>query len=148
MHAFTAKVIVLNKSRLASRETSDGLTGTHSGGSLNRTESVPKWSRKRRACAGLGEASQRNKAMRSTPPFPPEKDSSRFFIMAWLFILSTIYSSSVLSATKRWLLHFGKDINKLKIMSLEVVSGCHTECSHQYVHITVSHLSSQCRAKI
>ena len=42
-----------HKSRLASRETGDGLTGTHGGGSLDRTESVPKWSRKRRACAGL-----------------------------------------------------------------------------------------------
>ena len=42
-----------HKSRLASRETGDGLTGTHSGGSMDRTESVPKWSRKRRACAGL-----------------------------------------------------------------------------------------------
>ena len=33
--------------------TRDRLTGTQSGGSLDRTESVPKWSRKRRACAGL-----------------------------------------------------------------------------------------------
>ena len=59
-----------HKSRLASRETGDGLTGTYSGGSLDRTESVPKWSRKCRACAGLREASQRDKAMRSMPPFP------------------------------------------------------------------------------
>ena len=42
-----------HKSRLASRETGDGLAGTHSGGSLDRTVSVPKWSRKCRACAGL-----------------------------------------------------------------------------------------------
>ena len=42
-----------HKSRLASRETGDGLTGTQSGGTLDRTESVPKWSRKRRACADL-----------------------------------------------------------------------------------------------
>ena len=33
-----------DKSRLASRETGDGLTGTYGGGSLDRTESVPKWS--------------------------------------------------------------------------------------------------------
>ena len=52
-----------HKSRLASRETGDGLTGTHSAGSLDQTESVPTWSRKRRACAGLGEASQRDKGM-------------------------------------------------------------------------------------
>ena len=71
------------KSRSASRKTSDGLTGTYSGGSFDRTESVPKWSRKRRACAGLREASQRDKAMRSMPPFPPEKDSFRFFIFVW-----------------------------------------------------------------
>ena len=38
-----------HKSRLASRETGDGLTGTHSGGSLDRTETVPKSPRERRA---------------------------------------------------------------------------------------------------
>ena len=54
-----------HKSRLASRETGDGLTGAHSGGSLDRTESVPKWSRTRRACAGLMEASRRDKTIRS-----------------------------------------------------------------------------------
>ena len=47
-----------HKSRLASRETGDGLTGAHSGGSLDRTESVPNWSRERRARAGLREASR------------------------------------------------------------------------------------------
>ena len=85
-----------HKSRLASRETGDGLTGTRSGGSLDRTELVPKWSRKRRACAGLKEASPRDKPMRSMPPFSPEKDSFRFFIIVWLFVLSTIYRSSII----------------------------------------------------
>ena len=32
-----------HKYRLASRETGDGLKGTYSGGSLDRTESVAKW---------------------------------------------------------------------------------------------------------
>ena len=45
-----------HKSRLASRETGDGLTGTYSGESLDRTESVPKWSGERRARAGLDKA--------------------------------------------------------------------------------------------
>ena len=68
-----------HKSQLASRETGDRLTGTHSsGGSLDRTESVSKYFRKRRACTGLREASQRDEAMRSMPPFPPEKGSFRF----------------------------------------------------------------------
>ena len=31
-----------HKSRLASRETGDGLTGTYDGGSLDRTETVPR----------------------------------------------------------------------------------------------------------
>ena len=64
--------IECHKSRLPSRETGDGLTATYSGGSLDRTESVPKWSRKRRACAGLRKASQRDKAIRSMPPFPED----------------------------------------------------------------------------
>ena len=85
-----------HKSRLASRETGDGLTDTHSAGSLNRTQSVPKWSRKRRACAGLKEASQPDNAMRSMPPFRPEKDSFRFFIIVCLFVLSIVYSSSII----------------------------------------------------
>ena len=55
-----------HKSRLASRETSDGLTGTYSGRSLDRTESVPKWSRERRPRAGLGEAPRLDKAVRSS----------------------------------------------------------------------------------
>ena len=42
-----------HKSRLGSRETRDGPTGTHSRGSLDLMESVPKWSWKRPACAGL-----------------------------------------------------------------------------------------------
>ena len=46
-------LIERHKSRLASRETGDGLTGTFSGGSLDRTESVPKWSRERRVRVGL-----------------------------------------------------------------------------------------------
>ena len=49
----------------ASRETDDGLIGTYSEGSLDRTESVPKWSRERRARAGLKEACRRDKAVRS-----------------------------------------------------------------------------------
>ena len=49
-----------HKSRLASRETGDGLTGTYSGGRLERTESVPKWSRERRARAGLREVHGRD----------------------------------------------------------------------------------------
>ena len=47
------ETIERHKSRLASRETGDGLTGTFSGGSLDRTESVPKWSRERRVRVGL-----------------------------------------------------------------------------------------------
>ena len=84
-----------HKSRLASRETGDGLTGTRSGGSLERTELVPKWSRKRRGCVGLRESSQRDNDMRSMPPFPPEQDSFRFYIIVWPFVLSGIYSSSI-----------------------------------------------------
>ena len=53
-----------HKSRLASRETGDGLPGACSGGSLDRTEPVPKWSRERRARAGLMEAPGRDKAVR------------------------------------------------------------------------------------
>ena len=53
-----------HKSRLASREACDGLTGTYSGGSLDRTESVPKWSRERRARPGLREAPGQDKAVR------------------------------------------------------------------------------------
>ena len=41
------------------------LTGAYRGGSLDRTETVPKWPRKRRAPARLREASQRDKSMRS-----------------------------------------------------------------------------------
>ena len=130
-----------HKSWLASRETGEGLTGTHSGGSLDRTESVPKWSRKRRACTGLREASQRDKAMRSMPPFPAENDSVRFFIIAWL--LSCLQSTTVvlfkLCDAGSLIRSFGMDIkSKLKIMSLEVDSTCHTECSHQYIHTTVT----------
>ena len=84
-----------HRSRLASCETGDGLRGTHSGRSLGRTESVPTRSRTRRACAGLRTVSQRDKAMRSMPPFPPENDSFRFFIIVWLFVFSTIYSSNI-----------------------------------------------------
>ena len=60
-----------HKSRLASRETGDGLTGTHGGGSLDRTESVPKWSRKRRACAGLMVC------LLYTSPSPRDRQKSR-----------------------------------------------------------------------
>ena len=58
-------LIERHKSRLESRETCGGLTGTYSRGSLDRTESVPKWSRERRARPGLREASRRDKAVRS-----------------------------------------------------------------------------------
>ena len=54
-----------HQSRLSARETGDGLTGIHSGGSLNRTETVPKWPRERRTRAGPREAYRREKAMRS-----------------------------------------------------------------------------------
>ena len=40
----------------ASRDAGDGLTGTYSGGSLNLTESVPKWSQDCRARVGLRES--------------------------------------------------------------------------------------------
>ena len=53
------------KSRLASHETCDGLTVTYSGESLDRTDTVPKRSRKHRSRAGLREASRRDKAVRS-----------------------------------------------------------------------------------
>ena len=58
-------LIERHNSRLASRERDNGLTDTHSGGSLDRTESVPKLSRERRARACLREASRRDKAVRS-----------------------------------------------------------------------------------
>ena len=54
-----------NHGYVASRETGDGLTGTHSAGSLDRTKTVPKWPREHRARASLREASRRDKAMRS-----------------------------------------------------------------------------------
>ena len=57
--------IECHKSRLPSRETGDGLTATYSGGSLDRTESVPKWSQERRARAGLREVFRRDKTVRS-----------------------------------------------------------------------------------
>ena len=52
-----------HKSRLASRATGDGLTATYSGGSLDRTETVPEWSREHRARAGLMKASRRDNAL-------------------------------------------------------------------------------------
>ena len=58
--------IVRHKSRLASRETDDGLTRTYSGESLDRTESVAKRSRERRAHPGRGEAPGREKAVSSS----------------------------------------------------------------------------------
>ena len=54
-----------HKSRLASRETGDGLTDAYGRGSLDGTESVPKWTRERHACAGLKEAARQDKAVRS-----------------------------------------------------------------------------------
>ena len=53
----------VHKSRLALRETGDRLTGTYSGGSLDRTESVPKWSREQRAGADQRKAPRRDKAV-------------------------------------------------------------------------------------
>ena len=58
-------LIERHKSRLASRETGDVLTGTSSGGSLDRTESAPKLSRERQASAGLREPPRLDKAVRS-----------------------------------------------------------------------------------
>ena len=51
-----------HKSRLASREAGDGIIGTKCGGVLDRTETVPKWSRQGRARAGLREDSQGTKS--------------------------------------------------------------------------------------
>ena len=48
-----------NRGKLHARQA----TGSHCGGSLDRTESVPKWSRERRARAGLRKASRRDKAV-------------------------------------------------------------------------------------
>ena len=91
-----------HRSRLASRETGEGLTGTYSGGSLDRTESVPKRPREHRARVGLREASLRDKAVRSWSVVnlnsymyrrPPQEDliyTERFFL------LCTIYGSIIL----------------------------------------------------
>ena len=57
--------IECHKSWLASCETADGLTGTHSKGSLDQTESVPKWSRERLARVGLREVSRQGKDVSS-----------------------------------------------------------------------------------
>ena len=54
-----------HQSRLASRETRDGLTDTHIVKSLDGTEMVWKWQCDSRAREGLREASRRDKAMRS-----------------------------------------------------------------------------------
>ena len=73
------------------------------------------------------EASQRDKAMRPMSPFPPEKDGFRFYIIVTLYIQSTAVSSTEYYISLVCLLNFGRDINnKSKIMSLEVVRGCHT----------------------
>ena len=92
-----------HKSRLASRETGDGLTGTHSGGSVDRTETVPKWPQERRARAGLRETLDGTKpCARETltfpmPPFPPEVDSFRFFkdCMAFFALRNQFHSFQV-----------------------------------------------------
>ena len=60
-------------------------------------KTVPKWSRERRAGAGLKESSRRDKSMRSMLPFPPENDSVQFCLMVWLLLLSTIDSGSIMS---------------------------------------------------
>ena len=59
------EMIERHKPRLALHEAGDGLTATYSGGSLDRTESVPKWSQERRARAGLREVFRRDKTVRS-----------------------------------------------------------------------------------
>ena len=56
-----------HKSRLASHETGDGLTGTYSGGNLDQSKTVPKCSRECRARAGLREASRPDKAVLVKP---------------------------------------------------------------------------------
>ena len=84
-----------HKSRLASSETGDGLTGAHSGRSFDRIQTLPKWPRERRARAGRRESSRRDKAMRSMPPFPPENDSLRFCIITLFFYLSKLSSSTL-----------------------------------------------------
>ena len=55
-----------HNSRPASRETSDGLTGTYSGGSLDRTESGAKWTREQRAHPGWRGAPGQDKVVRSS----------------------------------------------------------------------------------
>ena len=69
-HAIVEGPIERHKSRLASRETDDGLTGTYSEGSLDRTESEAKWSRERRARPGGRVAPERDKAVNSSSLIP------------------------------------------------------------------------------
>ena len=99
----------------------------HTWRTLESNESVPKWSRTRRACAGLVETSRWGKAMRSfpVPPFPPEVDSFRFFIIVWILALSTIFSSNTIQVFDAGSLirTLARNIaSKLKIMSLKVDS--------------------------
>ena len=71
------------------------------------------------------------------PPFPPEVDTFRFF--AFYGFLNGLQSTSAVQSDAGSLLRsFGRDIkSKLKVMSLEVDSGRHTEYIHQYIYITV-----------
>ena len=70
------------------------------------------------------------------PPFPPEVNGFRFFGIVGVFVLSTICSSSIILRSMRYVTlapKFGSfDTNvkiMLKILSLEVDSAYHTECS-------------------
>ena len=125
-----------HKSRLVSRETGNGLTGIYSGGSLDRTEKVPKWPREHHARAGLREASRRDKVMRSWSLNVPDASSRclrslrkliafDFFLLLYgLFVLSTICSSSGKRFDAGSLIRsFGRDIkSNLKRISLKVDS--------------------------
>ena len=82
-----------HKSRLASRETGDGLTGTYSGESLDRTESVPKRSRERRARASCSQSLTASSVV-PCPRSLPKLIAFDFAIIVWILVLSTIYSSS------------------------------------------------------
>ena len=88
------------KSRLASRKTGDGLTGTDSGGSLDRTESVAIWSRERPSSlhppfallhpGGLIESSSKACSSYDELSFIRQFDSSIIYLYRkWLRLLTT-----------------------------------------------------------